>query len=98
MFVRHFVRALFEGAFISVVGTSIPTFVSGSIFASVKESTVSEKFGIIRSFKSSDMTLVHGDLYDHESLVKVLKQVDVVISTVSHAQLQNQVKIIAAIK
>ena len=44
------------------------------------------------------MTLVHGDLYDHESLVKVLKQVDVVISTVSHAQLQNQVKIIAAIK
>ena len=42
--------------------------------------------------------MFQGDLYDHESLVKAIKQVDVVISTVGHAQLPDQVKIIAAIK
>ncbi|KAK6136572.1 hypothetical protein DH2020_029686 [Rehmannia glutinosa] len=39
-----------------------------------------------------------GDLYDHESLVKAIKQVDVVISTVGYAQLNDQDKIVAAIK
>ncbi|KAF5181958.1 Isoflavone reductase-like protein [Thalictrum thalictroides] len=39
-----------------------------------------------------------GDLYDHESLVKAIKQVDVVISTVGHGQLGDQGKIVAAIK
>lgn len=39
-----------------------------------------------------------GDIYDHESLVKAIKQVDVVISTVGFQQLGDQVKIIAAIK
>ena len=39
-----------------------------------------------------------GDLYDHESLVKAIKQVDVVISTVGHLQLADQDKIISAIK
>lgn len=42
--------------------------------------------------------LWQGDLYDHESLVKAIKQVDVVISTVGHLQLGDQGKIIAAIK
>ena len=42
--------------------------------------------------------MFQGDLYDHESLVKAIKQVDVVISTVGRAQLSDQVKIIAAIK
>lgn len=37
-------------------------------------------------------------MYDHASLVKAIKQVDVVISTVGHTQLGDQVKIIAAIK
>lgn len=41
---------------------------------------------------------VQGDLYDHESLVKAIKQVDVVISTVGHLVLADQTKIIAAIK
>ena len=41
---------------------------------------------------------IQGDLYDHESLVKAIKQVDVVISSVGHMQLADQVKIIAAIK
>ena len=39
-----------------------------------------------------------GNLFDHESLVKAIKQVDVVISTVDHAQLVEQGRIIAAIK
>jgi len=39
-----------------------------------------------------------GDLYDHESLLKAIKQVDVVISTVGAMQLADQVKIIDAIK
>lgn len=41
---------------------------------------------------------MQGDLYDNESLVKAIKQVDVVISTVGHMQLADQVKIISAIK
>lgn len=41
---------------------------------------------------------MQGDLNDHESLVKAIKQVDVVISTVGSLQLEDQIKIIAAIK
>ncbi|RVW48295.1 Isoflavone reductase-like protein [Vitis vinifera] len=69
-------------------------------FALVRESAVSNpsKSEIIESFKSSGVTLVYGDLYDHESLVKAINLVDVVISTVGRAQLSDQVKIIAAIK
>ncbi|XVE66982.1 hypothetical protein DITRI_Ditri08aG0123700 [Diplodiscus trichospermus] len=39
-----------------------------------------------------------GDLYDHESLLKAIKQVDVVISTVGHAQIADQDKIILPLK
>jgi len=39
-----------------------------------------------------------GDLYDKESLLKAIKQVDVVISTVGHGQIADQVLIISAIK
>ncbi|KAG5543181.1 hypothetical protein RHGRI_016060 [Rhododendron griersonianum] len=69
-------------------------------FALVRESTVSDpaKAKLIDGFKNSGVTVLHGDLYDHESLVKAIKQVDVVISTVSTMQLLDQVKIIAAIK
>ncbi|KAI4327625.1 hypothetical protein L6164_020062 [Bauhinia variegata] len=68
-------------------------------FALVRESTLShpEKSKIIESFKSSGVTLLYGDLYDHESLVKAIKQVDVVISAVSQ-QVPDQVNILAAIK
>ncbi|KAA8545986.1 hypothetical protein F0562_020563 [Nyssa sinensis] len=69
-------------------------------FALLRESTVSSpaKAEIIKSFKDSGVTIIHGDLYSHESLVKAIKQVDVVISTVGSRQLADQVKIIAAIK
>ena len=39
-----------------------------------------------------------GDIYDHNSLVEAIKEVDVVISTVGFEQITDQVKIIAAIK
>ncbi|XP_027077034.1 eugenol synthase 1 [Coffea arabica] len=84
------------GKFIVAASTkaSHPTFVL------VRESTVSDpvKGKLVEGFKNSGATLVHGDLYDHESLVKAIKQVDVVISTVGNGQLNDQRKIIDAIK
>ncbi|KAH7850351.1 hypothetical protein Vadar_031494 [Vaccinium darrowii] len=75
-------------------------------FALVRESTVSDpvKAKLIESFKNSGVTLLHGDLNDHKSLVKAIKQVDVVISatgktsTDGSMQLLDQFKLIAAIK
>ncbi|XP_061342382.1 isoflavone reductase-like protein [Gastrolobium bilobum] len=69
-------------------------------FALVRESTVShpDKSKLIESFKSSGVTLLYGDLTDHASLVKAIKQVDVVISTLGGAQIHDQLKLIAAIK
>ncbi|KAF3965533.1 hypothetical protein CMV_010287 [Castanea mollissima] len=71
------------------------------IFALVRENTASnpEKSKLIESFKSSGVTLLHGDIYHHESLVKAIKQVDGVISALgSPEQIADQVKIVAAIK
>ncbi|EPS61287.1 hypothetical protein M569_13506, partial [Genlisea aurea] len=69
-------------------------------FALFRESTVNDpaKSKIVEEFKSHGVTIVIGDLSDHESLVKAIKQVDVVISAVGGLQLADQVKIIAAIK
>ncbi|PKU61383.1 isoflavone reductase-like protein [Dendrobium catenatum] len=69
-------------------------------FALVRESTAADpaKAKILDEFKAHGVTLVHGDLYDHDSLVKAIKDVDVVISAVGFGQLADQTKIIAAIK
>nr|QSL83321.1 isoflavone reductase-like protein cytoplasmic [Nigella sativa] len=69
-------------------------------FALVRESTLSDpiKAKLMETFSTSGVTLLLGDLFNHESLVKAIKQVDVVISTVGHAQLADQVNIVAAIK
>lgn len=69
-------------------------------FALVRDTAPSDpaKAKLLEGFTSSGVTLVKGDLYDHESLVKAIKQVDVVISTVGAMQLADQTKIIAAIK
>lgn len=69
-------------------------------FALVRESTLSNphKSSIIQNFKKLGVNIVLGDIYDHEILVKVIKQVEVVISTVSHTQLTDQYNILAAIK
>ncbi|MBA0849367.1 hypothetical protein Goshw_015085 [Gossypium schwendimanii] len=69
-------------------------------FVLVRESTVSDpvKGKLVDNFKNLGVHLLLGDMYDHESLVKAIKQVDVVISVVGQMQLADQVKIIAAIK
>ncbi|XP_030923448.1 phenylcoumaran benzylic ether reductase Betv6-like [Quercus lobata] len=69
-------------------------------FALVRENTASnpEKSKLIESFKSSGVTFLNGDIYHHESLVKAIKQVDVVISAVGTQQIADQVNNIAAIK
>eukprot|EP00262_Sarcandra_glabra_P020701 TRINITY_DN8393_c0_g1_i1.p1 TRINITY_DN8393_c0_g1~~TRINITY_DN8393_c0_g1_i1.p1 ORF type:complete len:311 (-),score=50.15 TRINITY_DN8393_c0_g1_i1:240-1172(-) len=71
-------------------------------FVLIREGSLSDpaKSKIIENFKNSGVTFLIGDIYDHESLVKAIKQVDVVISTLGHGpgQLADQVKIIAAIK
>ncbi|XP_058780742.1 phenylcoumaran benzylic ether reductase Betv6-like [Vicia villosa] len=69
-------------------------------FALVRETTLSNpaKANLLNHFKTLGVNLVPGDLYDHESLVKAIKEVDVVISSVRALQLADQVKIIAAIK
>ncbi|KAM6557177.1 hypothetical protein CsatB_004196 [Cannabis sativa] len=69
-------------------------------FVLVRESTLSnpDKAKIIDGFKSLGVKIVHGDLFDHQSLLSAIKLVDVVISTVGHGQLTDQVKIITAIK
>ncbi|KAK8939366.1 hypothetical protein KSP40_PGU009783 [Platanthera guangdongensis] len=69
-------------------------------FSLIRESTAADhaKAKILEEFKDAGVTLVHGDLYDHESLVKTLKKVDVVISAVGQGQIADQTKIIAAMK
>ncbi|KAK9165497.1 hypothetical protein Scep_000688 [Stephania cephalantha] len=59
-----------------------------SAYAFVRETTVSDptKAMLIKYFKSRGVDVVFGDLNDHESLVKGIKLVDVVISAVGHLQ------------
>uniref|UniRef100_A0A803MMX2 NmrA-like domain-containing protein n=1 Tax=Chenopodium quinoa TaxID=63459 RepID=A0A803MMX2_CHEQI len=72
-------------------------------FALVREETFS-KVDTQEYFKShNDVEVLVGDIYDHESLLRAMKKVDVVISTVGHRShsnilIQDQRKIIAAIK
>ncbi|KAL9418124.1 hypothetical protein AB3S75_041025 [Citrus x aurantiifolia] len=76
------------------VKTGHPTFVL------VRESTLSapSKSQLLDHFKKLGVNLVIGDVLNHGSLVKAIKQVDVVISTVGQTLLADQVKIIAAVK
>ncbi|XP_022135658.1 isoflavone reductase-like protein [Momordica charantia] len=65
----------------------------------LRDSTLSvpAKSQIIANFRSFGVNFLSGNMYDHESLVKAIKQVDVVISTVGHAQLADQDRIVSAI-
>ncbi|GMI89748.1 phenylcoumaran benzylic ether reductase 1 [Hibiscus trionum] len=78
-------------------------------FALVRQSSVSDpvKGKLMDNFKNLGVQLSYFDvlfcgacrvIFNHESLVKAVKQVDVVISTVGTMQLKDQVKIIATIK
>ncbi|KAH8503444.1 hypothetical protein H0E87_014643 [Populus deltoides] len=71
-------------------------------FVLVRESTLSlsspAKSIVINNFNNLGVNFLIGDLLDHGSLLKAIKQVDVVISSIAHDQVDNQVNIIAAIK
>ncbi|KAL5557320.1 hypothetical protein UlMin_039556 [Ulmus minor] len=70
-------------------------------FALVRETTAAstQKLELIESFNKSGVTLVHvSNLNDHKSLVKAIKKVDIVISTVGLEQIDDQMNIISAIK
>ncbi|KAF3441089.1 hypothetical protein FNV43_RR19375 [Rhamnella rubrinervis] len=69
-------------------------------FALVRDTTASnpKKAKLIDSFKSSGVTILQGDIYDHKSLVKPIEKVDIVISAVGFHQIADQVNIVAAIK
>ncbi|KAJ4789434.1 Isoflavone reductase-like protein [Rhynchospora pubera] len=69
-------------------------------FALVRDTAPSDpsKSQLLQKFNDLGVTLIQGDLYNHESLVKAISAVDVVISAVGYAQLPDQTNIIAAIK
>ncbi|KAG7558948.1 NAD(P)-binding domain superfamily [Arabidopsis thaliana x Arabidopsis arenosa] len=69
-------------------------------FALVREASLSDpvKAKLVESFKDLGVTILYGSLTDKESLVNVIKQVEVVISAVGRAQILDQVNIIDAIK
>ncbi|MQL76978.1 hypothetical protein Taro_009370, partial [Colocasia esculenta] len=86
------------GRFIVEVSAKVgnPTFLF--IRKSTTESTDPNKAKLLQGFKDTGVTFLYCDLYDHESLVSAIKQVDVVISTVGTGQVPEQTKITAAIK
>eukprot|EP00249_Psilotum_nudum_P000913 c13102_g1_i1 orf=463-1674(-) len=71
-----------------------------STFALVRSSALSDpaKAELIESFKASGVAIHQGTLKDHDVLVSVLRQVDVVICSVNGGQVLDQYDLIAAIK
>ncbi|XP_011012318.1 PREDICTED: eugenol synthase 1-like isoform X4 [Populus euphratica] len=56
------------------------------------------KIGIHKEFQAMGVTIAQGEFDEQEKLVSVLRQVDVVISTLANPQVLDQLKIIEAIK
>ncbi|RCV24263.1 LOW QUALITY PROTEIN: hypothetical protein SETIT_5G071100v2 [Setaria italica] len=56
------------------------------------------KVQLLNSWVNSGASLLKGDLFDHESLVKAIKCADIVISAVGPHQVAEQTRIVAAIK
>ncbi|CAN8292397.1 unnamed protein product [Cochlearia groenlandica] len=69
-------------------------------FALVRESSLSDpvKAKLVETFINLGVNILYGSLSDKVSLVKAIRQVDVVISAVGRPQILDQVKIIDAIK
>ncbi|MQK21458.1 NmrA family NAD(P)-binding protein, partial [Escherichia coli] len=53
---------------------------------------------LLESFKNSGVILLNGSISEHESLVEAIKQVDVVICAAGRLLIEDQVKLIQAIK
>ncbi|KAL5776323.1 hypothetical protein ACOSP7_009249 [Xanthoceras sorbifolium] len=60
--------------------------------------TSPSKLPLHKEFNSMGVTIVQGELEEHEKMVSVLRQVDVVISALAFPQVLDQLKIIDAIK
>ncbi|KAK4856997.1 hypothetical protein QYF36_023472 [Acer negundo] len=60
--------------------------------------TTPSKLQLHKEFHSMGVTIVQGEVEEHEKMVSVLRQVDVVISTLAFPQILDQLKIIHAIK
>ncbi|KAK1589069.1 hypothetical protein Q3G72_030192 [Acer saccharum] len=60
--------------------------------------TTPSKLQLHKEFHSMGVTIVQGEVEEHEKMVSVLRQVDVVISTFAFPQILDQLKIIHAIK
>ncbi|XWS11532.1 hypothetical protein CRYUN_Cryun37aG0006200 [Craigia yunnanensis] len=58
----------------------------------------SSKLDLLNEFESMGVTIFYGELEEHEKLVSVLQQVEVVISTLAVPQHLDQLKIISAMK
>ncbi|OAY25173.1 eugenol synthase 1 [Manihot esculenta] len=71
------------------------TYVYGRPITSI---TPPPKLQLHRDFQSMGVTIVHGELNEHEKIVALLRQVDVVISALAYPQVLDQLKIIDAIK
>eukprot|EP00246_Nothoceros_aenigmaticus_P014485 TRINITY_DN551_c0_g1_i1.p1 TRINITY_DN551_c0_g1~~TRINITY_DN551_c0_g1_i1.p1 ORF type:complete len:305 (+),score=65.65 TRINITY_DN551_c0_g1_i1:1476-2390(+) len=84
------------GKFVAKAGARLghPTF------ALIRSSTLADpaKAESLASLKEAGVQFLEGSLEDYQSLVKAVKQVDVVISTVGFGQLKDQQKLILAIK
>ncbi|XP_050139676.1 isoeugenol synthase 1-like [Malus sylvestris] len=65
---------------------------------SIKPSTHPSKLELHKEYEAMGVTIFQGELDEHEKLVAVLRQVDIVISTLPIPQLLQQFKIINAIK
>lgn len=64
----------------------------------IKPDADSSKLELFKSFESMGVTVIQGELDEHQKLVTVLKHVDVVISTLAVPQHLEQFKIIKAMK
>ncbi|KAH9725161.1 Phenylcoumaran benzylic ether reductase 1 [Citrus sinensis] len=64
----------------------------------VTENSRPSKLEIHKEFQGIGVTIIEGELDEHEKIVSILKEVDVVISTVAYPQFLDQLKIVHAIK
>ncbi|KAL9432486.1 hypothetical protein AB3S75_027509 [Citrus x aurantiifolia] len=64
----------------------------------VTQNSRTSKVEIHKEFQGIGVTIIEGELDKHEKIVFVLKEVDVVISTVAYPQFLDQLKIVDAIK
>ncbi|KAJ0024108.1 hypothetical protein Pint_07285 [Pistacia integerrima] len=64
----------------------------------ISEKTSLSKLQLQKEFQSLGVIIVQGELDEHEKLVSVIREVDVVISALAYPQVLDQFKIIDAIK